>query len=180
MKKLNKTQSSIIICAAAAIIGVGATCLTYFVTKPTNNNQDNPIEDEKIFNKTATALFSSEGIKDEEVYTDFEDTKRIQYGSKLTLNDDSNAFYYELRNVGADYDFVDFAIGIQNNVVIKYKYLGLIDGHGVGEAEIDGNAEIFIGYSLGGEDVLGGVTVMDTYNTMKKAIDKALEDAQRR
>ena len=55
-----------------------------------------------------------------------------------------------------------------------------MDGHGVGEEQVDGNKKIFIGYQLGGEDVDGGVTVMDTYDSMKVAIDIALADCQGR
>ena len=55
-----------------------------------------------------------------------------------------------------------------------------MDGHGVGEEQVDGNKKIFIGYKLGGEDVYGGVTVMDTYDSMKAAIDIALADCQGR
>ena len=85
-----------------------------------------------------------------------------------------------LQNYNPTYDSIKFAIGIIDNTVVGYKYVELMDGEGRGEEQVYGNKKIFIGYQLGGEDVYGGVTVMDTYDSMKVAIDIALKDCQGR
>ena len=131
--------------------------------------------------KYVTALFPDRTAVAEEFFTDFNDPKHVIYeASKVTFSDNTTGFYYLLQNYYPEYDSIKFAIGIIDNTVVGYKYVELIDGHGVGEEQVDGNKKIFIGYQLGGEDVYGGVTVMDTYDSMKVAIDIALADCQGR
>lgn len=174
-----------IICASAAILFAGVATGTYFLTGLANNRTtengntsgEGPVKPVKVVN--ASTLFDKEGVKSEDEFTGFDDENRIKYGSKLVLNDESTAFYYELVNFKAEYDIIRFAIGIQNNAVTKLKTIELLDGHSMGKDDLDEH-DAFIGYSLGGDEVIAGMTCEYTYSSVKKAIDLALKDCQRR
>ena len=174
MKSLLKV---LLITGIAAISATGLSVGTYFVADTLASKLGSDFAPSKYI----TAVFPDRTAVAEEFFTDFNDPKHVIYeASKVTFSDNKTGFYYLLQNYYPEYDSIKFAIGIIDNTIVGYKYVELMDGHGVGEEQVDGNKKIFIGYQLGGEDVYGGVTVMDTYDSMKVAIDIALADCQGR
>lgn len=167
---MKKLQSNILICSIAALIATGSVIGIYFLSSSFSKSP--------TFNQTALKMFDNK-IKDEEVFdiSTFQDTKRMKYGSKLTLDDSSNVCYYELVNYTTlEEDMVNFAIAIKDQVVIKYQYLSFIDGHEVGVNLID-NDSAFVNYTKDSKkpDVFTDVTL--TWNSMTKAIKVALDDS---
>ena len=132
--------------------------------------------------KEIEAMFGADNPTAEVDFTSEVTSSYIEVGKKVTLGDGTFAYYYQLTTVPANpvYDKVRFSIGIKNETVTNYKYIELIEGEGHGDEVVYNNKRIFIGYTLGGEDVTGGVTVMDTYGSMKKAVDAALTDCKER
>ena len=129
----------------------------------------------------AETLFASDALGSLAFTDDFSGNSYINAGAAVALKDDSvSAFYYELQS-GKGFDgSLKFAIGVENGVVTKYKFISNIDENELGYNAAKSSKNVFVGYSLasGGGDVLTGTTI--TYNSMKLAVDAALTDVASR
>lgn len=159
-----------IIASASGAIFLGAGIGLYFGIRPSSGafSDDVKLRFESDSPKGMDALDLSSLSKD--------DSARIKEADKVFLADGGvNAYYFHLNSYDGAYGSLEFSIGVKDSTVAYYHYIdsGSADDRGAGQAE-ENEGKRFIGYTLGGDDVMAGATTEETYGDRKKAVDAAL------
>jgi len=150
----------------------GASVGLYYGTKPA------PVTME--LDENVAEMFASESPKGTTALENLS-SPLLEKGFEVSFQEkEKKAFYYALVSDDTDYGAVKFAVGIEEGTVKYYSYLSDNGADDLGASQVNGNKDLFVGYKLGGADVMAGVTAEYTYTGMKTAVDAALKDAEGR
>lgn len=108
------------------------------------------------------------------------DSPYILAAYEVTLEDKSTAYAYDLESAKGFSGSLEFAIGVQDNVVVSYSFIENINEDNMGLGQAEKLTDLFVGYSLDNTDIETSMTTSHTYSGMETAVQAALEDAQAR